>query len=159
LRTERLRTLAPGYVRVRARFGAVSRGTEALVAAGRVPAGEYHRMRAPFMAGSFPFPVKYGYATVGTVEAGPAGLRGRNVFTLHPHQTLFDLPEGAAVAIPPEVPLQRAVLAANLETALNATWDAAPGPYGRIAVVGAGVVGALVGFLCARIDGAEVTLV
>ena len=61
--------------------------------------------------------------------------------------------------VPADIPLSRAVLAANMETALNATWDAAPGPAGRIAVVGAGVVGALVGFLCARIDGAEVTLV
>jgi threonine dehydrogenase-like Zn-dependent dehydrogenase len=50
-------------------------------------------------------------------------------------------------------------LAANVETALNATWDAAPGPSGRIAVIGAGVVGALIGFLCARIEDTEVTLI
>ena len=34
-----------------------------------------------------------------------------------------------------------------------------PIPSGPIAVVGAGVVGALVGFLCARVPGAEVTLI
>jgi len=51
------------------------------------------------------------------------------------------------------------VLAANMETALNAVWDAAPGPADRIAVVGAGVVGSLVAYLCGRIPGAEVTLV
>ena len=116
-------------------------------------------MRAPFMGGEFPFPVKYGYATVGRVEAGPAELIGRTVFALHPHQTLFDVPAAAAMPLPAKVPHARAVLAANMETALNATWDAAPGPSGRIAVVGAGVVGALIGFLCARIEGAEVTLV
>ena len=110
-------------------------------------------------AGQFPFPVKYGYATVGEVEAGPAALVGRNVFALHPHQTKFDVPAEAVVPVPGDIPLSRAVLAANIETALNATWDAAPGPSGRIAVVGAGVVGALVGFLCARIEGAEVTLI
>ena len=146
-------------VRVRSRYSAISRGTEALIAAGRVPESEYQRMRAPFMGGSFPFPVKYGYATVGEVEAGPAALVGRNVFALHPHQTKFDLPAEAVVPVPGDIPLSRAVLAANVETALNATWDAAPGPSGRIAVVGAGVVGALVGFLCARIEGAEVTLI
>jgi hypothetical protein len=27
-------------------------------------------MRAPLMAGDFPFPVKYGYAAVGLVEEG-----------------------------------------------------------------------------------------
>jgi hypothetical protein len=159
IRPEPLPSLADGQVRVRSRFSAISRGTEALIAAGRVPASEYQRMRAPFMGGSFPFPVKYGYAAVGTVEAGPAALIGRDVFALHPHQTRFDLPAEAVLPLPAGLPLSRAVLASNVETALNATWDAAPGPAGRIAVVGAGVVGALVGFLCARIEGAEVTLV
>ena len=159
IRPERLPPLADGQVRVHSRYSAISRGTEALIAAGRVPESEYRRMRAPFMGGTFPFPVKYGYATVGEVEAGPAVLIGRNVFALHPHQTKFDLPAEAVAPVPGDIPLQRAVLAANVETALNATWDAAPGPSGRIAVVGAGVVGALVGFLCARIEGAEVTLI
>ena len=89
-------------------------------------------------------------------------LVGRNVFALHPHQTMFDLPAEAVVPLPADVPLPRAALAANVETALNAAWDAAgpgTGPSGRIAVVGAGVVGALAGFLCAQIEGAEVTLV
>jgi NADPH:quinone reductase-like Zn-dependent oxidoreductase len=159
IRDEKLGSLAPGSVRVRALYGALSRGTEALIAAGRVPASEYQRMRAPFMAGNFPFPVKYGYSTVGRVEAGPEPLLGRTVFALHPHQTLFDVPAETAVPVLPDLPLSRAVMAANMETALNATWDAAPGPTGRIAVVGAGVVGALTAFLCARIEGAKVTLV
>jgi hypothetical protein len=159
IRQEKLEPPGAGEVRVRALFGAVSRGTEALVLAGRVPASEFERMRAPFMAGDFPFPVKYGYATVGRVEGGAEALRGRTVFTLHPHQTLFNLPADAAVVLPENLPPQRAVLAANMETALNAVWDAAPGPADRIAVVGAGVVGALVGYLCGRLPGAEVTLV
>jgi hypothetical protein len=159
IRPERLSPLRNGHVRVRSRYSAISRGTEALIAAGRVPESEYRRMRAPFMAGDFPFPVKYGYAAVGEVEAGPEALVGRNVFALHPHQTKFDLPAEAVLPVPGDIPLSRAVLAANVETALNATWDAAPGPSGRIAIVGAGVVGTLVGFLCARIVGATVMLV
>jgi threonine dehydrogenase-like Zn-dependent dehydrogenase len=159
IREQELPTLAAGHVRVRARYGAISRGTESLIAAGRVPVSEFQRMRAPFMAGNFPFPVKYGYATVGQVEAGPAELLGHNVFVLHPHQTLFDVPAEAGAPVHEEIPLSRAALAANMETALNATWDAAPGPYGRIAIIGAGVVGALVAFICARIEDAAVTLV
>jgi threonine dehydrogenase-like Zn-dependent dehydrogenase len=145
--------------RVRASHGAISRGTEALVASGRIPRSEFQRMRAPFMAGTFPFPVKYGYATVGVVEAGSADLRGRTVFTLHPHQTLFDVPEAAAIPVPANVPSWRAVLAANMETALNAVWDAGPGPLGRVAVVGAGVVGSLTGLLLRQLSSANVTLV
>ena len=158
----RQETLAPpgaGDVRVRALFGAISRGTEALVLAGRVPESEFERMRAPFMAGHFPFPVKYGYATVGRIEGGTEALLGRTVFTLHPHQNVFNIPASAAMVLPENLPPQRAVLAANMETALNAVWDAAPGPADRIAIVGAGVVGSLVAYLCGRIPGTQVTLV
>lgn len=159
LRDEPLGQLKPGTVRIRALHGAISRGTESLVANGRVPPSEFQRMRAPFMTGDFPFPVKYGYSTVGMVELGPAELRGRTVFTLHPHQTLFDVPESAAVPVPANVPASRAVLGANMETALNAVWDAGPGPFARVAVVGAGVVGALTGFLLRQFSAASVTLV
>ena len=92
-------------------------------------------------------------------KAAPEALLGRTVFTLHPHQDLFNIPASAAVVLPDNLPPQRAVLAANMETALNAVWDAAPGPADRIAVVGAGVVGSLVAYLCGRLPGAEVTLV
>ena len=159
IREERLPPLADGKVRVRAQHGALSRGTESLILAGRVPESEFERMRAPFMAGAFPFPVKYGYATVGRVEAGPTELLGRSVFALHPHQTLFDVPAEAAVPLPAEIPSSRAVLSANMETALNAVWDAEPVPPGRIAVVGGGVLGTLVALLFARIEGTQVTLV
>jgi len=157
LREEALAPPGADEVRVRALYGAVSRGTEALVFNGRVPKSEFDRMRAPAMAGQFPFPVKYGYATVGQAESG--ALRGKLIFALHPHQSLFNIAAGAAVEIPQSVPPQRAVLAANMETALNAVWDAAPGPADRIAIVGAGVVGSLVAYLCGHIPGAEVTLV
>jgi NADPH:quinone reductase-like Zn-dependent oxidoreductase len=159
IREEKLTPLGSDEVRVRALFGALSRGTEALVLGGRVPESEFERMRPPFMGGNFPFPVKYGYSTVGRVEAGSANLIGRTVFVLHPHQSLFDVPSSAIVVLPNDVPPARAVLAANMETALNAVWDAMPGPAGRVAVVGAGVVGALVAYLCGRLTGAEVTLV
>lgn len=148
-----------GELRVRALHGAISRGTEALIFSGRVPQSEYGRMRAPFMDGAFPFPVKYGYSNVGRVEAGPPELAGRLVFALHPHQTQFVLPAEFAIVLPDTVPPQRAVLAANMETALNAVWDAQPGPGDHIAVIGAGVVGCLVAWLCGRMPGCRVMLV
>ena len=159
IREEPLAEPGPGEVRVRALYSAISRGTERLVFAGRVPESEYERMRAPFMGGAFPFPVKYGYAVVGRVERGPPELMDRMVFALHPHQSVFGLPVEAAALVPERVPPARAVLAANMETALNAVWDGAPGPADRIAVVGGGVVGALVAWLCGRVPGAQVTLI
>jgi NADPH:quinone reductase-like Zn-dependent oxidoreductase len=159
LRSEPVAAPQPDEVQVHALYGAISRGTERLVQAGRVPVSEYERMRAPRMAGNFPFPVKYGYATVGRVEAGPAEWQSRTVFCLHPHQDLFNIAVEAAFPVPADVPPQRAVLAANMETALNGLWDGAPGPADRIAIVGGGLVGLLTAFLCARFPGAEVTVV
>jgi hypothetical protein len=159
IRAELIAETAPGQVRVRALHGALSRGTERLVAAGAVPESEFTTMRAPFMGGQFPFPVKYGYAVVGRVEGGPQDLADRLVFALHPHQSAFVVPQHAVHPLPEAVPPRRAVLAANMETALNAVWDAAPGPADRIAIVGGGVVGALVARLCAALPGAQVTLI
>ena len=85
-----------------------------------VAAVESERMRAPMQEGDFPFPVKYGYCAVGTVEEGPRDLVGRTVFALHPHQDRFAAPAGSLALVPPAVPARRAALAANMETALNA---------------------------------------
>ena len=144
---------------VRTIWSGVSRGTERLVFEGRVPSAEHERMRAPFQEGAFPFPVKYGYCAVGTVEEGPPALVGETVFCLYPHQDRFVVPAVRVALLPKAVPARRAVLAANMETALNAHWDAGSGPADRIVVVGGGVLGLLTAFIAARLPGAEVTLV
>lgn len=149
----------PGEVRVGSLFGAISRGTEGLIFRGEVPESEWQRMRAPFQAGDFPYPVKYGYANVGRVLDGDPELAGRLVFSLFPHQSVFTLPSGSCVPVPPGVPAERAVLAANMETALNALWDGKPSPGDHICVVGGGVVGHLTAYLAARMPGSRVTVV
>ena len=159
IRPETLPTPSAAEVVVRALYSGISRGTEALVFQGRVPASEYQRMRAPFQAGEFPAPVKYGYASVGRVEQGPRELQGRTVFVLYPHQTRYVVPAQSVCVVPEEVPAPRAVLAANLETAINGVWDGRPQIGDRIAVIGAGTVGCLVAWLAARIVGCEVDLV
>ena len=152
-----------GELRVRALASAISRGTESLVFQGRVPESERQRMRCPFQQGEFPAPVKYGYASVGVVEAlgpdAPADLLNARVFCLYPHQDRYVVPASAVLPVPADVPDRRAALAANMETAVNALWDAGPRVGDRIAVVGAGVVGALVAALLARIPGAAVELI
>lgn len=152
-------TPGEGEVEVRTLYSAISRGTEALVFHGRVPPSEYRRMRAPFQEGDFPAPVKYGYASVGVVEQGPKALVGRHVFCLHPHQQRYVVPASMVTPLPAALPPTRAVLAANMETALNGLWDAGPRIGDRIAVIGAGVVGALMATLCAALPGARVELV
>ena len=157
LRNEALGPRKTGEVRVRALFSGVSRGTEALVFAGCAPPSQFAVMRAPFQTGDFPAPVKYGYASVGVVEGGPRA--GQTVFCLYPHQDRYTVPTDAALPLPDGVPPQRAILAANMETALNGLWDAAPEPGARIAVIGAGTVGCLVAYLVARHHDGPVQLI
>jgi NADPH:quinone reductase-like Zn-dependent oxidoreductase len=159
VRAEPLPPLADGEVEVRTRFSGISRGTEALVFRGQVPESEYQRMRAPFQAGDFPAPVKYGYISVGDVEQGPPALLGRTVYCLYPHQTRYRVPASAVHPLPDDVPPERAILAANLETAVNGLWDATPRIGDRITVVGAGTLGCLCAWLAARIPGCGVELI
>ncbi len=159
LLNETLPEPGPQDVLVRTLYSAVSRGTEALVFRGDVPPSEYMRMRAPFQQGEFPAPVKYGYINVGEVEQGPESLRGRLVFCLYPHQSRYVVPGDAVIPIPPGVPPARAVLAANMETAVNALWDLTPRVGDRVAVVGGGAVGCLCAWLATRIPACRVELV
>lgn len=148
-----------GDIVVETLYSSVSRGTESLVFNGAVPVSEYQRMRSPFQEGDFPWPVKYGYANVGRVLEGPPELRNRAVFSLFPHQTCFRIPRAAATPLPDTLPPERAVLAANMETAVNALWDAAPRVGDRIAVIGCGVVGCLVAWLASRIPGTRLVAI
>src|SRR3954447_15597047 len=78
IRAETLSAPKAGEVCVETLFTAISRGTESLVLNGRVPESEHERMRAPHQAGSFRFPIKYGYLNVGRVVD-----EGRVVFCLY----------------------------------------------------------------------------
>lgn len=149
----------PDEVVIRTLYSGISRGTERLVFHGAVPPGERERMRCPQQEGDFPFPVKYGYAAVGIVTGGAPEWQGKTVFALSPHQERQNVPVSLIAEVPADVPPRRAVLAANMETALNAVWDSGVTAGDRVTVVGAGVVGMLIARLCARMPGVIVTLV
>ena len=140
-------------------FTGLSRGTERLVFEGKLPRSEWGRMRAPHQEGDFPFPVKYGYAAVGVVESGPDSLRGHTVFALFPHQDQFVIRADDVVPVPEGVPPRRAVLAANMETALNGVWDSGVSAGHNVLIIGGGVLGALVAAIVGRMPGVRVGLV
>jgi Zn-dependent alcohol dehydrogenase len=153
IRTETLPEPSADQHLIRTRATGISRGTERLVLMGRVPESQYATMRCPLQQGDFPFPVKYGYSAVGTVEA-----TGQRVFVLHPHQDRFIAPAAMCIPVPDTVPDHRAILAANMETAVNVLWDAQPLVGERALVIGAGVVGLLAAHLLARVPGIAVTV-
>lgn len=156
VREQEIPELNTGENLVRTIWSGISRGTERLVFEGKVPVAEYSNMRCPAQAGDFPFPVKYGYCAIGRVEAGSDSLLGRTVFALHPHEDRFIAADNALHLLPDHLPPRRAVLTANMETALNAVWDSGAGPGDRILVVGAGAVGQMIAFITAGLPGAKV---
>src|SRR5450755_3718094 len=107
IREEGLPSPGAGEVLVQTSHSAVSRGTESLVFNGRVPVSEYQRMRCPHQVGEFPGPLKYGYANVGVVRAGPTEMLGRAVFCLFPHQSAYVVAERSVLLIPEHVPPER----------------------------------------------------
>lgn len=149
---------ATDRILLRTRHSGISRGTETRVALGLVPLSEHDRMRCPNQAGDFPFPVKYGYCSVAQIIEGPDELLGLNAFALHPHQDFYSLHLDAITLLPNGLPPARAILAANMETVLNAVWDAGIGPGDRVLVIGAGTLGLLLTYLLARIPGCEVNV-
>ncbi len=153
LRDTPLPAPGPDDLSLRLLASGISRGTERLVLHGRVPESQHALMRAPLQDGDFSFPVKYGYCAVGVADDG------QRYFALAPHQDRFFAPRSLCAPLPDALPTRRAVLGANMETALNILWDARPLAGERAMVVGAGVVGLLVAFLLARIPGVAVTVV
>jgi 2-desacetyl-2-hydroxyethyl bacteriochlorophyllide A dehydrogenase len=159
-RAEELPPLGPRDVRIDAIASAISQGTEMLVYRGQVPADL--ELDLPTLRGSFGFPIKYGYASVGrVVEVGSAvsGLTtGDVVFVHHPHQSCYVVPETMPVRLPDTLDPVLGVFLANVETALNVALDAAPRIGERVAIFGQGVVGLLLTQLVCR-TGAESVIV
>src|SRR5215210_6578915 len=161
LRDEVVRGPGFGEIRVRAIASGLSHGTEMLVYRGEVPADL--ALDLPTLSGSYAFPIKFGYASVGRVtEVGAGGVTdlspGDVVFAHHPHQQEYVVGAAAVVRLPKRVPPELGVFLANCETALNVVLDAHPRLGEEVVVIGQGVVGLLVTQLLQR-SGASVTAV
>ncbi len=146
IRTETALPPGPGEVRVLAIASAISQGTEMLVYRGQVP--EDMPLDLPSLSGSFAFPIKYGYASVGRVIDAGAGVQhvaaSDIVFVLHPHQSAYTVPASLAVRLPDGLAPHAGVFTANVETAVNVLLDT-PFNLGETAVVfGQGTVGLLI---------------
>jgi 2-desacetyl-2-hydroxyethyl bacteriochlorophyllide A dehydrogenase len=165
IRDESLPPVGAREILVRAERSAISHGTEMLVYRGQVPPDT--TLDLPTLAGSFDFPIKYGYASVGTVlEIGsavpgevPEPRPGDRVFCLHPHQTAYVVPAELAWRLPDDLDPERAVFAANVETALNVLLDTPVRLCERAAVFGQGTVGLLIGLLARRNGAGRVAVV
>jgi len=127
-----------GYIQLQSIFSLISPGTEKTVALGLVPPALHKIMQVPYMEGSFEFPVKYGYSVV--ARSG----EGKHYHLMHPHQNVLSVDPDSITEIPMDLPLWKAGLISNLETALTAYWDGDPKPQEKILLVGFGWIGSLI---------------
>ena len=148
-----------GEVLVRACYSGISRGTEALVFRGRGAAvatrGDAGAVSGGRVSRSGQVRLQQRRHRGGGARpaAGPDGLLPPSA------QDCYCVPAEAVHPVPAGVPASRAVLAANMETAVNVVWDARPAPGDEILVIGGGVVGLLAASLCRDLPGTAVTVV
>jgi len=144
---------------IRARFSLVSPGTERLVITDSLPPATAKEMRVPYMRGEFNNQFTYGYSMTGEVIDGPEELVGKSVHTMHPHQPWAVVDSAAAYVLPATLDLKKATLISNMETAINAIWDAEITLGDRVIVLGYGIIGTLLCALIQTIPGVELHVI
>jgi len=108
---------------VQSLYSMISTGTELKVAKGEIDNRFAKRMAVPYMEGTFSLPVKYGYSLVGKVIS-KGDWQNKLVHLLHPHQDICVVSQVDIALVPDNLPALRASLTSNMETVVNAIWDA-----------------------------------
>jgi len=157
LKEEKISTIGIGQIEIKSLFSLISTGTERLVARGEVPKSSFEFMKVPYMKGDFSFPVKYGYSLVGEVIS-KGEFYGKIVHLLHPHQDKCLVAESDVMFVPNEIPAKRATLASNVETALNAVWDAQISIGDKVLIAGFGMIGSLLARVLSFMPEVEVVI-
>lgn len=130
-------------IAVEACYSMVSTGTERLVASGQLDGSFQDKMQVQHQQGDFTLPIKYGYSLVGYTP------QRRLVHLMHPHQNIAFASAEQLFEVPADVSPQAATLISNMETVVNALWDAelffsaSAMQQQRVAIVGFGNIGAL----------------
>jgi len=132
-------------LRVRTAVSAISPGTELLVYNGNVPEDLAADMNLDSLSGSLSYPLQYGYAAVGVVEAVGEDVdpdwEGRRVFAFHPHESHFCATVDELYPVPDDISSAEATLLPTVETAITLVHDGEPKLGERAVVFGQGLVG------------------
>ena len=144
---------------VKAAHSLISQGTERMVTSNKLSKEAGQVMRIPHMKGDFSSQFTYGYSLVGEVMEGPRKIIGKQVHLLHPHQEMAFVKTSEVTVIPEVLPPNVATLASNMETAVNANWDAEISMGDNVLIIGYGVIGALVASLVIQYPGMKLTII
>lgn len=151
---EELPRVSSHEVLVQTLFSAISPGTESLIYRGEFPEDMRIDENIADLSGTFAYPLKYGYASVGQVVAAgsdaDAEWEGRIVMAFHPHESHFTASPDTLVPVPDDVQVEDALFLPNMETAVNFVMDGSPLVGEHVAVFGQGIVGLLTASVLAQ---------
>jgi len=133
---------------VSTKYSAVSPGTERLVYQGDVPTDlPADSTIEALQDQQLTYPISYGYACVGTVEAVGRDVDDQwlnsRVFAFQPHVSGFAASPENVIRIPDSVDSEDAVLIPSLETAVTLAMDGRPVVGERVLIFGQGIIGIL----------------
>lgn len=141
---------------VKTAYSMISLGTEKTVLTQDLPNSMARQMAIPYMKGSLMDAFTYGYSAVGEVIKGEESWVGKNVHLMHPHQDYMIVSDTDLVEIPEGIDLKSATLASNMETAINAIWDAEISMGDRVLIFGYGLIGGLIATIIRQMAGIKV---
>jgi threonine dehydrogenase-like Zn-dependent dehydrogenase len=144
-----------GEVLIRAIYSMISQGTEKTALTQELSTIIAQKMSVPYMKGSMVDTFTYGYSLVGEIIAGKTSLLGKKVHLMHPHQDYLVAKEGDVFEVPDIVSLKEATLASNIETAVNAIWDADISLGDRVLIYGYGLIGAILATIINKMPGVQ----
>ena len=123
IRDEETTPLKTGELLVKTGFTAISSGTELLAYRGLVPDEMAVDETISSLSGTFNYPFKYGYSSVGeVVEVSPGAdlaWLGQKVFSFHPHELYSTAAPSDLHPLPEGISPEEALFLPNMETAVN----------------------------------------
>ena len=145
-------TLNPqnGFVQVEALYSMISQGTEKRMIGSGLHESTEENMRVPYMKGNFGRSFTYGYSLVGKVRHAESH---QYVHLMHPHQDLISVRKEDLVVLPDGFDPKLGTLISNMETAVNAVWDACVEVGDKVLIFGFGTIGALTASIIHSIPG------
>ncbi|HWC32693.1 MAG TPA: zinc-binding alcohol dehydrogenase [Actinomycetota bacterium] len=147
-----------GDVVIRTTASGISGGTELLAYRGEIEPDLPLDERLGALGGTFTYPFRYGYSSVGIVERGARDVQeGSMAFAFYPHQDVAVVPADDAIAVD-DVEPRIATMFPIVETGLQISLDAGDVSGRTVVVVGQGPIGLVSALLLAR-RGAEVIAV
>lgn len=147
-----------GEVRVRSLYSMISAGTERVITTQEFNEETAERMAVPHLKGSLNTSFTYGYSIVGEVVTKDSELEGNRIHVMHPHQDLFNIGVQELYVLPEGMDPRLATLISNMETAVNAVWDAEIELGDRVLIIGYGLIGALLACVLREYPGLEIEI-